>query len=307
MLQEFGAALAALLARAEPLSDAWFSGPVAPASAGTLIGLGRPILPLFAIPLLAALLVILGQRAFVISFEKLQPRLDRISPLAGAKNKFGRNGLFEFAKSAVKLIVISVVLALYLMGSLPEMLATMALGANQVAAITFRAAVEFLILAFVLMLVLGAIDFLWQRAEHLRKHRMSHKELMDEMKQNEGDPYLKGRRREKGIEIATNRMIADVPKADVVIVNPTHYAVALRWDRTSGSAPTCIAKGVDEVALRIRAKAIDAGVPIRSDPPTARALHASVDLGAQVRPEHYRAVAVAIRFADRVRQKARGG
>jgi flagellar biosynthetic protein FlhB len=106
--------------------------------------------------------------------------------------------------------------------------------------------------------------------------------------------------------IAQNRMMADVPKADVVIVNPTHYAVALKWSRGSRRAPVCLAKGVDHVAARIREAAATAGVPIRSDPPVARALYASIELGQEIRPEHYAAVAAAIRFADAMRRRARG-
>jgi flagellar biosynthetic protein FlhB len=138
---------------------------------------------------------------------------------------------------------------------------------------------------------------------------MSHQEIREETKQSEGDPYMKAERRQRGREIATNRMLLDVPKADVVIVNPTHYAVALQWARTRGSAPVCVAKGQDDVALRIREIAAEAKVPIHSDPPTARALHAAVEIGHEIRPEHYRAVAAAIRFADRMRKaaRARGG
>jgi flagellar biosynthetic protein FlhB len=101
-------------------------------------------------------------------------------------------------------------------------------------------------------------------------------------------------------------MMVDVPTADVVVVNPTHYAVALRWERTPGSAPVCVAKGVDEVAARIREAAAAAGVPVHRDAPTARALHGTVEIGAQIQPDHYEAVAAAIRFADRMRGRARG-
>jgi len=139
----------------------------------------------------------------------------------------------------------------------------------------------------------------------LRNNRMSHQEMRDEIKQSEGDPYMKQSRRQRGYDIATNRMLVDVPKADVVIVNPSHYAVALRWDRSAGSAPRCVAKGTDEVAARIREVAMAAGVPIQRDPPTARALHASVAIGAEIRPEHYRAVAAAVRFAETMRARAR--
>jgi flagellar biosynthetic protein FlhB len=111
-------------------------------------------------------------------------------------------------------------------------------------------------------------------------------------------------RRQRGHDIATNRMIADVATADVVIVNPTHYAVALKWSRATGGAPICVAKGVDDVAARMRAAAAKAGVPLHSDPPTARAVFATVDIGQQILPEHYRAVAAAIRFAERMRKRA---
>ena len=131
---------------------------------------------------------------------------------------------------------------------------------------------------------------------------MSRKELTDETKNSEGDPHMKQQRRQKGVSIAMNQMLADVPEADVIIVNPTHYAVALKWDRLSPGAPVCVAKGVDLVAARIRERATEAGVPIHSDPPTARALHATLEIGQQVPHDHYKAVAAAIRFADRIRK-----
>jgi flagellar biosynthetic protein FlhB len=155
---------------------------------------------------------------------------------------------------------------------------------------------------------IGGIDLVWQRFDHARKLKMSFQELKEEARQSEGDPHMKAQRRSRAEAIATNRMLLDVPKADVVIVNPTHYAVALKWSRNRGTAPVCVAKGEGEVALRIRTVAGKAEVPIHSDPPTARALHATVEVGREIRPEHYRAVAAAIRFSDRMRQaaKARG-
>ena len=134
---------------------------------------------------------------------------------------------------------------------------------------------------------------------------MSRQDIIDEMKQSEGDPFVKQQRRQRGYDIAMNQMLADVASADVVIVNPTHYAVALRWRRGDQGAPVCVAKGVDEIAARIRAVAAEAGVPLHRDPPTARAVHASVEIGQEIHAEHYRAVAAAIRFAERLRAKAR--
>ncbi|MEO0751716.1 MAG: EscU/YscU/HrcU family type III secretion system export apparatus switch protein, partial [Pseudomonadota bacterium] len=154
-------------------------------------------------------------------------------------------------------------------------------------------------------LCIGAIDFLWHRYDHRRKLRMSHREVRDEHKQHEGDPHLKQERRQRGTRIAMDQMMAQVPEADVVIVNPTHYAVALKWSRLPGSAPECVAKGQDHVALAIRDRAYEAGVPVQHDPPTARALFATVEIGQEIPTDQYRAVAAAIRFAEAMRRRAR--
>lgn len=154
-------------------------------------------------------------------------------------------------------------------------------------------------------ITIGILDIVWQRLNHIRKNRMSRQELIDEMKDAEGDPVTKQQRRARGISLAMNQMLADVPKADVVIVNPTHYAVALKWDASSRRAPVCVAKGTDEIAARIREIAAEHAVPIQRDPPTARALYAGVQIGDEIPRDHYRAVAAAIRFAEGLRKKAR--
>ncbi|MEO1601820.1 MAG: EscU/YscU/HrcU family type III secretion system export apparatus switch protein, partial [Pseudomonadota bacterium] len=154
--------------------------------------------------------------------------------------------------------------------------------------------------------VIAFLDFAWQRFEFEKRNRMTHQELKEEAKQTEGDPHLKAERRERAKAAANQQMLLDVPKADVVIANPVHYAVALRWDKSKDAAPRCLAKGVDEMALRIREIAEREGVPVHEDPPTARSVHALVEIGQEVKPEHYRAVAAAILFADEIRAKARG-
>ena len=163
------------------------------------------------------------------------------------------------------------------------------------------------ILAPLLLLVLFAIiDYAFQWWQYRKKLKMSTQEVKDEYKQLEGDPQHKRRQRSMQMEMSRNRMMTDVQSADVVVTNPTHYAVALKWSRTKGSAPSCVAKGEGEIALRIREIAGDSGIPIHSDPPTARALHATVEIGAEIPPEQYKAVAAAIRFADRMRAAAKG-
>ena len=162
-------------------------------------------------------------------------------------------------------------------------------------------AIGIIVLAF----LVAALDVIWQRHSHLKKMRMTHQELKDESKQSEGDPHMRSSRRERAREIASNRMLHDVPTADVVITNPTHYAVALKWSRATETVPVCVAKGEDELARRIRLRAEQAGVPIHEDPPTARSLCALVDVGQMIHPDHYKAVAAAIVFADKMRANRR--
>lgn len=261
--------------------------------------------PLFLLPFLAALLALLAQQAIVVSADKIQPKLSRINPISNAKQKFGLSGLVQFLKNTVKMALVSIAFATYLTIRREEIIGSVRGSGNAVAAMLGEAMVALLAIACVIFSSIGLIDLLWQRYDHTRKLRMTHEQVKEETKRNEGDPQLKQERRQKAHAIATGRAIMDVPKADVVIVNPTHYAVALKWTREQGSAPECVAKGVDNVALRIREVAAEAGVPVHRDPPTARALHETVEVGSEILPEHYRAVAAAIQVAERIRQKAR--
>jgi flagellar biosynthetic protein FlhB len=297
--------LTTLLDQADALARTLFDGSGLPMTAGILMELASSTAVWFVVPMLLAVAAIVAQRAFVVAPPRIMPRLSRISPVATAKQKFGRVGMFEFAKSFAKLLVFGAALGLFLWDRLPRILATAASEPAAVVVETLRLSVAFLAIVVAVSLVLGAIDLVWQHADHARRHRMSRKEMTDEMKETEGDPYLRQARRQRGYDIATNRMLADVPTADVVIVNPQHYAVALRWDRGSGRAPICVATGVDEVARRIRESAVASAVPIHRDPPTARALHAAVLVGEEIRPEHYPPVAAAIRFAEAMRKRAR--
>lgn len=263
------------------------------------------ISPFVLLPALAVVAGLMAQRAFIFTPDKLLPKFNRIDPIGNAKQKFGRNGLFEFAKSTVKLILLSLLLGYFLAGRIDGLLA--AQRSEPGAAILYlgRLIRDFVAVVLAMAVIFAAIDYLWQFFEHRRKNRMSRQELIDEMKNAEGDPHVKGQRRQRAREVALSRMLADVPKADVVIVNPTHYAVALEWKRGSGKAPVCVAKGVDSMAARIREIAAEHGIPIRSDPPTARAIYATVEVGTEIRRDHYRAVAAAIRYAEMIRGRAR--
>lgn len=267
-------------------------------SGGAVIGEGM-MLTLLVIgpPAALVLVVLLAQRAIVVAPSKLQPKLSRISPLANAKQKFGPQGLFEFAKSAAKMVVFGGLLVWCLMREADRLAAAAVLDPRVLATLIPGTIAGFVAPVAAVSLAIAALDYAWQRHSHLSRNRMTRQELLDESKNSEGDPHLKQRRRQKGQEIAMNSMLRDVKDAAVVVVNPTHYAVALKWSPTDPTPPICVAKGVDHAAFRIREAAREAGVPIHSDPPTARALHAQVELGDPIDRKHFAAVAAAIRFA----------
>ncbi|MEO0362376.1 MAG: flagellar type III secretion system protein FlhB [Pseudomonadota bacterium] len=305
MAQRGGQALGSFLSRAETLAPRLLDMGGAGLSLEAVSASVFPFAPLFAAPFVLVLVAIVAQRAFVVAPEKLAPKLSRVSPIEQAKNKFGITGLVEFAKSAVKLFAVSVVLGIFLASETDVIIGLSRAEPANVTQEMSRLAVALLIQVAIVAAAISAVDYIWQLADHSRKLRMSHQEVRDEVKRSEGDPQLKAQRRRRAEEIATNRMMLEVPKADVVIVNPTHYAVALKWSRETGGAPVVVAKGVDGVALRIREAAALAGVPIHSDPPTARALEATVEIGREIRPSHYQAVAAAIRFSEAMRAKAK--
>ncbi|MDX8346413.1 flagellar type III secretion system protein FlhB [Cognatiyoonia sp. IB215446] len=298
-------AMSVMLGRSYDIAVEVFDGPSNAFHAGILREVFWGTAAWFIVPASLAILAVMAQRAFVVTPSKLAPKLNRISPIESVKNKLGRQGLFEFTKSAAKLTIYSVIMAIFLIAQLDRIIVSIhlppALIVNEIA----RMLVSMTMIVICVAFVIGGIDYLWQHTEHIRKNRMSRKEVIEELKQAEGDPMMKQQRRQKGQEIAMNKMLSDVPTADVVVVNPTHFAVALKWDRNVAPAPVCVAKGIDEIAARIREVASENAVPIHSDPPTARALHATVDLGEEIAPEHYQAVAAAIRFAEGIRQKAR--
>ena len=299
-----GTAGMVLLDQADRLSTLIIAGGSGPIVGAILAFAGPPLALLLIAPVLV-LALLFATRGIVFAPSKLAPKLSRISILSTAAQKFGLDGLVEFAKSTVKLGIVSLILYTFLAGRLEDILASLYLTPAMSAALMARLVLEFLFIVFLIQLAIGGVDYLWQVFRHRQRHRMSRKEMMDEFKESEGDPHLKSARRQRAQEVATNRMLTDVASANVVVVNPTHYAVALKWDRSKGGAPVCVAKGVDEIARKIRERAAEHGVPLHSDPPTARAIHATVEIGQEIRVEHYRAVAAAIRFADAMRRKAR--
>jgi flagellar biosynthetic protein FlhB len=303
-LQQAASAAMGLIDQSERLAPMILRAGRAPA-AGLLADFLVPILLLLLLPMVGAVLSLVAQRGLILSPDKVVPKLSRISPVAALGQKFGRDGLFAFAKSVVKLVVVCLLVGLLLPRHWGDLLASPQASPGQSVLLLLRIVIEFLCLALLAALVFGGLDYGWQVLQHRRRNRMSRQDLVEENRDSEGDPHMKGHRRQRGRDIATSQMLQDVGRADVVLVNPTHYAVALKWQRGDRSAPICLAKGVDEVAARIRERAAAAGIPIHRDPATARAIHATVEVGRPIRPEHFKAVAAAIRFAEAMRRRAR--
>ena len=264
-----------------------------------------PLAPLFLTLMLAAVLSILAQQSFAVSLSKIKPQLSRLSIIGNVKKKYGPDGLVEFLKSAAKLGAVLAILFFAYKSRFAELPQLSGLPPHAVADLLLRESIVFCGYVTAAAILIAAIDLPWRRFQHHNKLKMTYQELKDENKENEGDPHLKSARRSRAESIAANRMMADVPKADIVIVNPTHYAVALKWDRKARAAPKCVAKGVDEIAARIRETAAASGVPIKRDPPTARSIYSMVKIGDEIRKEHYAAVAAAIHYADEMRKKWR--
>ena len=305
LVRAAGGALAGILGGADRL-EGRLLGPGGDAIAAELARETLlPVAPLMLVPAAAALLAFAAQRAIVAAPDKIAPKLSRVSPLSNAKQKYGPAGLVEFLKATFKLLAVAGVLAAVLAAETDRVLALLALPGRAAAAEALDVGFALLPPVAAVFCAVAAADYAWQVAHHRKRLMMTRQEVKDEAKRSEGDPHLKQERRRRANSIATNRMLADVPKADVVVVNPEHYAVALAWSRAPGSAPTCVAKGVDEIARAIRERASEAGVPLRRDPPCARALHGTVEIGEEIRPEHYKAVAAAIRWAEEMRRLAR--
>ncbi|MFC3126122.1 flagellar biosynthesis protein FlhB [Pseudoroseomonas globiformis] len=276
------------------------------AGAAVAGALGLVLLPVFGLLIVGCLLPHLAQNSVVMAGERLRPKLSHLSPMAGLKRIFGLKALFEFGKNLVKMLALAA--ACWVVGK------PLYDQSSQLAALdpaVFPALAKQLIVSvlFAVTLVAGviaAIDIGFQRFEYRRRQRMTLQEMREEMKSTEGDPHVKAAQRKKRRQMSQRRMMADVPKATVVIANPTHFAVALRYERGEDAAPICVAKGVDNIALKIREIAGTAGVTVIEDRPLARALHATVEVGHTIPPQHFEAVArvIGIVWAQAARGRA---
>ncbi|CCQ74104.1 flagellar biosynthesis protein FlhB [Magnetospira sp. QH-2] len=257
--------------------------------------------PLFIILVLVALAVNLVQTGLIWAPKKIQPKLSTISPIAGFKRLFSLKAVMELVKGVFKIGVVTFVSVIFVvpmvtdMAVIPSMPLPILLDRLKELALTMLGA------TVVVTAVIAALDYTFQRWSYLKGLRMSQQEVKDEHKQTEGDPKVKSKIRSLRMQRARERMMAAVPQADVVITNPTHYSVAMKYDMEDMAAPVVVAKGIDEVALRIREVAEENDVPLIENAPLAQALYATVELDEEVPPEHYKAVAEVIGYVMRMK------
>ena len=266
-----------------------------------ILDLGVIVGPLFAILVVMALVSSIAQVGLNVAGDKVKPDISKISLIGGIKKKFSATTLVEFLKGIVKLVIVGIIsfsLAIPLMEDI-EIIPFMALittidRIHLIALVMTSATV-------MVMTVISAADYVFQKHTFMKQMRMSKQEVKDEQKNAEGDPQVKGRIRQIRMERARQRMMAAVPEADVVITNPTHYSVALKYDMEEMPAPILVAKGVDDLAFRIREVAEEHDIPLVENAPLARALYANVELDEEIPAEHFAAVAEVIGFVLRQR------
>lgn len=251
-----------------------------------------------------ALVVGVTQAGLRPAGEALKPDFRRINPLSGARNLFSANLAFEALKAIVKVAAVGAVAALVLLPGLTTLATTVGISPGALASLSAHRAATIAEAAGFAYLVIGIVDYVWKRHRHERKLRMTKQEVRDEARQHGVSGEVKAALRRRQMQIARARMMAAVPNADVVVTNPTHYAVALRYDGTR-AAPEVVAKGKDLIAAQIRKIAEQNEVPVISDPPLARALHSSTEIGQVIPPELYAAVARVLAFVYRLAGRRR--
>jgi flagellar biosynthesis protein FlhB len=277
-----------------------------PGFLAVLARLERSVLAALAIPFMLLVLAALGgnlvQHRLVWSGEGLKPKLSKISPLAGLKRLFSLQGLANFAKGLVKLGVIGAVMVAQLWPERARLDGLVQIDPTSMPFLIHAMSVKLLFTVAVILALVAAADYLFQYRQWYERQKMSVRDLKEEFRQTDGDPAVKGKIRQLRMARARKRMMAAVPNASVVITNPTHFAVALQYERGM-NAPVCLAKGVDLIARRIREVAEQHEIPIVENPPLARALHATVEIDQEIQPEHYKAVAEIIGYVMRLNRR----
>jgi flagellar biosynthesis protein FlhB len=271
--------------------------------------IGLEVIAAVAMPLLllalAAAAGSLIQHRLVWSAEALAPKLSKISPAAGLGRLFSKQALANFVKGLIKLTLIGAIMTALLWPERKRLESLVAVDPAAILPVTQSLSLDLLGAVVAVLALIAAADYLFQYRQWFERQKMSQRELKEEFKQSEGDPAIKAKIRQIRQLRMKKRMMAAVPQASVVITNPTHFAVALQYERGM-NAPVCVAKGVDSLARKIREVAEEHGIPVVENPPLARALHGTIEIDEEVPAEHYQAVAEVIGYVMRLNRAFKG-
>jgi flagellar biosynthetic protein FlhB len=257
----------------------------------------------FALVMFIGVMGTVLQTQFVTSSENLKPSLKKISLLQGFKRLFSAKSMSEFFKGIIKILMVGLTLYFVLKPALNNVDRYLFFAQDQILGQIYKLSVQLFISVICVMTVVAVMDYLFQRQQFLKQLRMSRFEVMQELKEMEGDPQIKSKLRQIRMDRGRKRMMAAVPQAAVVITNPTHYAIALKYNENEMDAPIVVAKGTDLVALKIREIATENWVPIVQNPPLAQTLYKDVELDAEIHADHYKAVAEVIRYVNSLKNK----
>ncbi|EWY37140.1 hypothetical protein N825_21370 [Skermanella stibiiresistens SB22] len=262
-----------------------------------------PVLVMAAAGILGTIL----QIGWLVSTEKITPDITKLNPLPAFMRLFSFQNSLELIKGLAKMIVIGTVCAIILTPVITSVEHYAGMPMEMLLAEIQHLVVKLFLWVTIIMLFLAGGDLFYQRFQFAKKMRMSKHDQKEEYKQQEGDPIIKGRLRQLRFDKARRRMMQAVPKADVVVTNPTHFAVALKYDQSAMTAPVVLAKGADAVAAKIREIAKEHDIPLVENPPLARALFASVEIDQEIPPEHYKAMAEVISYVFKLKNRFQGG
>lgn len=268
------------------------------------VAIAEMLVPIMVILAAAAAISQIGQVGWLFTLQPLQPKLNKFDPIKGTKKLFERRNLIKGVANIAKLLFASIIGVAVVAYRFDQVVALPALPMAAAFGVAMRIIFETCIAMLIALLLIGVIDWIYQKWQHTQDLKMTKQEVIDERKSNEGDPAQKARRMKLGREIVMQQIRGSVPHADVVVTNPTHYACALKYDPEKMNAPRLVAKGGDFMAMQIRLVAASAGVPIVERPPLARAIYNQVEVGREVPVELFEAVAELLAYVYRLEGKA---
>jgi flagellar biosynthetic protein FlhB len=280
------------------------TGAIIPELTLVMAQMARHVVPFMVIIAAVALAGAIYQVGWHVSATPLEPKWSRLNVVTGFKNLLGKRALVKGGLDLLKFVIVGSAVYFIISDEYESIAAVVNLDLAAGVMLSLDIIMRIVIWILVILIILGIIDLIYQQARFKKDLRMTKQEVKDERKSSEGDMEVKARRMKIARQIAMQRLALDVPKADVIVTNPTHFAVALKYDAGSMRAPKVLAKGADYLALRMRYIATSAGVPIVERPPLARALYQNIEVGKEIFPEHYEAVAEVLAYVYRLERRA---